>query len=80
MAELLTIARPYAEAAFELARDASALPVWSQALKYAAGIAGDAGMKNALDSPKLDAAAKESLFLSVAGDNLNSEAATSSAC
>ena len=29
MAELTTIARPYAEAAFALARDGNALPVWS---------------------------------------------------
>ena len=32
MAESLTIARPYAEAAFELARDLGALPSWSDAL------------------------------------------------
>jgi F-type H+-transporting ATPase subunit delta len=74
MAELQTIARPYAEAAFDLARESNALPAWSQALKYAADIAGDAGMKTALDSPKLEAAAKETLFLSVAGDNLSAEA------
>lgn len=70
MAELQTIARPYAEAAFEIARSANALPAWSQTLKQAASIASDAGMKNALDSPKLDVAAKESLFLSVTGDSL----------
>jgi F0F1-type ATP synthase delta subunit len=29
MAELSTIARPYAEAAFDLAREKNALPVWS---------------------------------------------------
>ena len=30
MAELTTIARPYAEAAFSLARERNALPQWSQ--------------------------------------------------
>ncbi len=34
MAELTTIARPYAEAAFRIARDANALPVWSQMLRF----------------------------------------------
>ena len=32
MAESLTIARPYAEAAFKLARELNALPSWSEAL------------------------------------------------
>lgn len=73
MAELQTIARPYAEAAFELAREANTLPLWSTALKLAANIARDSRMKDALDSPRLDTAAKESLFLSVAGDGLPPE-------
>ena len=36
MAELTTIARPYAEAAFRIARDANALPVWSEMLRFLA--------------------------------------------
>jgi F-type H+-transporting ATPase subunit delta len=70
MAELLTIARPYAEAAFEAAKSAQALPQWSGALKAAALIAADPQMKDALANPRLDTAARESLFLSVAGDAL----------
>ncbi|MBS0321531.1 MAG: F0F1 ATP synthase subunit delta [Proteobacteria bacterium] len=73
MAELQTVARPYAEAAFEIAKGANALPQWSGALKAAAAVAADARMKDALESPKLDAAAKESLFLSIAGDALPAE-------
>ena len=34
MAELTTIARPYAEAAFRIARDANALPAWSEMLRF----------------------------------------------
>ena len=34
MAELLTVARPYAKAAFEYARDHEALDSWSQALSF----------------------------------------------
>lgn len=70
MAELTTIARPYAEAAFALARDQNALPAWSQMLKLASGIVADPQMAAALDNPRLDAKARESLLLSVAGERL----------
>jgi F-type H+-transporting ATPase subunit delta len=73
VAELTTIARPYAEAAFALAREQNALPVWSQMLRLASEIVADARMAEALDNPKLDAPAKESLLLSIAGDRLNAE-------
>ena len=39
MAQALTLARPYARAAFELARAAAALPAWSRALVFAAEVA-----------------------------------------
>ena len=81
MAELTTIARPYAEAAFELARDANALPVWSQMLRYASAVVADPAMARALDNPALTAADKESLLLSVCGDSLDdARPAASCAC
>jgi len=73
MAELTTIARPYAEAAFQLARDQNALPVWSQMLKLASAVVGDPRIGDALDNPRLDTKAKESLLLSICGDGLNAE-------
>jgi len=73
MAEPITVARPYAEAAFELAREKNALPVWAEMLRLAAGVAADAQVHTALDNPKLTAADKESLFLSICGDKLNAE-------
>lgn len=73
MAELTTIARPYAEAAFQLARDRNALPVWSAQLKLASRVVADPRVAEALDNPKLDAPAKESLLLSICGDGLNAE-------
>jgi F-type H+-transporting ATPase subunit delta len=73
VAELTTIARPYAEAAFQLARDQNALPVWSQMLKLASSVVRDPRIGDALGNPKLDAAAKESLLLSICGDGLNAE-------
>jgi F-type H+-transporting ATPase subunit delta len=73
MAELTTIARPYAEAAFALAREQNALPVWSQMLKLAGAVVADPRIAEALDNPKLDTPAKESLLLSICGDRLNAE-------
>jgi F-type H+-transporting ATPase subunit delta len=74
MAELSTVARPYAEAAFELARDESALGAWSQMLRFGATIVGDERVAAALDNPRLDAPAKESLLLSIAGDRFDAQA------
>ena len=73
MAELLTIARPYAEAAFEIARDANALGPWSEMLRFASQVVSDPRVGEALDNPRLDAGARESLLLSIAGDRLNGE-------
>jgi F-type H+-transporting ATPase subunit delta len=73
MAELTTIARPYAEAAFALARDGSALPVWSQMLQLTSAVVADPRVAAALDNPALDAGAKESLLLSICGDKLNAD-------
>ena len=73
MAELSTIARPYAEAAFALARDRNELPVWSGMLRLLTQIVGDARVAGALDHPKLTAGDKESLLLSIAGDKLTRE-------
>jgi F-type H+-transporting ATPase subunit delta len=73
MAELSTIARPYAEAAFELAHEDSALASWSQMLRFGATIVGDERVAAALDNPRLDAGAKESLLLSIAGDRFDAK-------
>jgi F-type H+-transporting ATPase subunit delta len=71
MAELATVARPYAEAAFKIASEQQALPVWGEMLKLSAAIMRDPVMQGAIDNPRLGVHEKESLFLSVAGDKLN---------
>ena len=71
MAELTTIARPYAEAAFRIARDANALPAWSEMLRFLADVAADPQASAALDNPKLTAADKTTLLLAVGGDRLD---------
>ena len=71
MAELATIARPYAEAAFQLARDENSLAAWSQMLQLAASIVSDERVARTLDNPRLDGGAKQSLLLSIGGDRFD---------
>jgi F-type H+-transporting ATPase subunit delta len=73
MAELTTVARPYAEAAFEIASQQQALPVWSEMLRFAASLVRNPSLAEALDNPRLGAPQKESLLLSIAGDRLNDD-------
>ncbi|QNN47651.1 F0F1 ATP synthase subunit delta [Thermomonas brevis] len=49
----LTLARPYARAAFSVAREAGALPAWSAALGFAARAAAEPQAAVLLDNPKL---------------------------
>jgi len=55
MSETLTLARPYARAAFALASEASALPAWTEMLEFAAQVAGDAKAGALLGHPALSA-------------------------
>lgn len=73
MAENLTLARPYAEAAFSLARAANALGPWLQALDTLAALADDADMKAVVSNPRLQASAIARFVIDVAGSALNDE-------
>jgi len=73
MAEPVTVARPYAEAAFELAREENALPVWAEMLRLASRVSADSQVSAAMENPKLSAGDRESLFLSICGDALNAQ-------
>lgn len=53
MAESLTIARPYAEAAFQLARDTGSLSSWSDALARLAVVAGTEAARELIGNPRL---------------------------
>jgi F-type H+-transporting ATPase subunit delta len=71
MAELATIARPYAEAAFKLAREKSTLAGWSDALGLLEVMVQDARMQACISDPNVSPQALESLVLGVAGDRLD---------
>ncbi|MEL1265391.1 F0F1 ATP synthase subunit delta [Pseudoxanthomonas putridarboris] len=53
MSQALTVARPYARAAFATARDEGALAAWSQALGVAARVAADPRVAALLPNPRL---------------------------
>ncbi len=73
MAENVTIARPYAEAAFQLASAGNALGPWSEALDRLAVVAADPQMRDCIADPKLQPQQLAGLFLDVAGSGLSAE-------
>jgi F-type H+-transporting ATPase subunit delta len=67
MAESLTIARPYAEAVFKLAREAGTLPSWSDALGRLATVAGNDAARELLGNPRLTVAQVAQLVADASG-------------
>lgn len=68
MAESVTIARPYAQAIFRLARETRSLPAWSDRLQRLAAIARDPEMARVIGNPKFSAAQVAGLFKSLSGE------------
>ena len=73
MAESVTIARPYAQAVFRLARESKALAAWSDRLQRLAAIAQDAEMTKVVGNPKFSAGQVADLFVSLSGEAGNQE-------
>ncbi len=73
MAELSTIARPYAKAAFEYARDNKALAQWSEQLSAVAAVTLDSGMAVVLRNPSLTAGQQAQTLADVCGDAMGAE-------
>src|SRR3954467_2061283 len=71
MAELATVARPYAEAAFRAALDKGSLGAVSDGLAILAAAERDERMRSVLVNPKVTAQQKKDLFYSVGGDRLD---------
>ena len=71
MAEIATIARPYAEAVFRLAKEANALNAWSEQLEMAQMVASDVEMQRLLNDPTLEAKQLSELFLSVLNQKID---------
>jgi F-type H+-transporting ATPase subunit delta len=68
MADLSTVARPYAKALFDLANAERKLGEWSTALAIAAAVVTNPDAKRALANPKFDDASRAALVGDIAGD------------
>ncbi|MEA3404655.1 MAG: F0F1 ATP synthase subunit delta [Pseudomonadota bacterium] len=73
MAELMTIARPYAEAAFATAKDNNQLAEWSEELANLATIASDETMQAMIANPSYAGSDIVSVFEAVMESNLTKE-------
>ncbi|MGS2718346.1 F0F1 ATP synthase subunit delta [Eionea flava] len=71
MAELITLARPYAKAAFEYARSDSKLDAWSSSLAAAASVVQQSVVEGLLDSPTKTSEEKAALVIELCGDELD---------
>jgi len=71
MAEPVTIARPYAEAVFKLAREQNALPKWSDALANLDAVVGNSSVLAIISDPNISTKQVEDLVLGVVGDSLD---------
>jgi F-type H+-transporting ATPase subunit delta len=68
MAEIATVARPYAEAMFQAALDENALGPDADGLAFAAAVARDETMHSLLSDPRVTAQQKKDLFASIGGE------------
>jgi F-type H+-transporting ATPase subunit delta len=73
MADKSTIARPYAKAAFEEARDRKVLGPWSEALRTAAAVVADPRVQSLLGDPRVTPAQLADLVIEIAGPRLGEE-------
>ncbi len=73
-AELVTIARPYAEAVFDLAKERNELSKWSDMLTLMATVYDDPQLEAAIASPTVTRADIEKLMLAVCGDRIDGNA------
>lgn len=73
MANLSSIARPYALAAFEYARDKKQLPAWKDFLSAASSLASQPAMVNLFSNPELSTTQLFDLFHEILATQLNDE-------
>jgi len=71
MAEDITIARPYAEAAFRLAREKASFDQWSANLRLLEMVVQDTRVAASIGDPNVSAQELESLILGVCGEQLD---------
>jgi F-type H+-transporting ATPase subunit delta len=73
MADKSTIARPYAKAAFEEARERGRLGPWSEALRTAAAVISDSRVEALVGNPRVTPEELAALVIGIAGPGLDEE-------
>lgn len=71
MAELATLARPYARAAYDYANGSSTLDQWSEMLTVLAGITSQEKIQAVFDSPVLTAKERAEALAGLCGDTID---------
>lgn len=71
MAELTTVARPYAKAAFQVALQENSMDEWSKMLALTAAVAKQEPVKLLLQAPALTAEQIAQSFIDICGDELS---------
>lgn len=73
MAEASTVARPYAQAVFQVAKAQGKFKEWSDALAHLAGIVADERVQKLIGNTSVKKERIATLFIDVAGAKLNTE-------
>ncbi len=73
MSELVTLARPYASAVFELAKEQKDFDRWSKMLVFMAAVAHDGEMRRVLDSPRLSEEQAAEMFIAVCEERIDDD-------
>ena len=75
MAEKMTVARPYARAVFEIARDDDTLAGWSTLLERGSLALADERVQGLIGNPAVSREALASLFIDICGDSAGAHGA-----
>jgi F-type H+-transporting ATPase subunit delta len=71
--DLITIARPYAEAVFARATETDSLESWADMLAFLAEVASDAGVADIIANPSVEHTRRLQLLLDIGADALTEE-------
>jgi F-type H+-transporting ATPase subunit delta len=73
MAELTTLARPYAEAAFKRAKETNSVHAWSEALLFLSSVGKDHDLLQIISNPKVGKDKAAQLLLDICQEHLDKE-------
>jgi F-type H+-transporting ATPase subunit delta len=74
MAELSTLARPYAEAAFQRAKQTNSVKEWSDVLQFLTAVAEDHDLSVIVNNPKVGKERVRQLLMEICQDHIHDEA------